>query len=140
MTTGKLLEDISWFAKVHAESVIRKDKGELKLVSSMHEWLCVYVCICDILIILLVEIYVRMYVCMYRNIGVSFAHTIYAHSLILCARYVVYIQHVCIYVHYGKYMYVYIYVSMYICMYILGFRTSYARRSTGASHGSTRRN
>jgi hypothetical protein len=29
MTSGKLLDDIGWFGKIHAESVMRKDRGEL---------------------------------------------------------------------------------------------------------------
>lgn len=30
LTEGKLLDDISWLAKVHGESIVRKAKGELK--------------------------------------------------------------------------------------------------------------
>jgi len=37
MLSGKLLEDVCWFAKVHAESVMRKDRGEMRFPDKLCE-------------------------------------------------------------------------------------------------------
>ena len=37
LTTGKLLDDIAWLAKVHSESIVAKKKGEMRFQDTLCE-------------------------------------------------------------------------------------------------------